>query len=640
MKHSGRQIGGILELDAPQTSPRTLQIAVQTTPALFGGQHPTVRVAPGLTTLVGPNGAGKTQVLRKLKDQISGHLAQTPAKKVRYLSAGRASPLERFRASVGGPDSRINTPAYVGHQNHRQSWAEYESLTGDLLALEQRADLRLKVQARLQTFLSRSIQLAWVQNGLEVRMVPLGTGEPYPANDEASGILQLAPLLAAIYNDEIGALLIDEPEVSLHPQYQAFILQELEAVAGDPLVEPGKKFVVIATHSPSMLSVRSADDLPKLVFFNDPTALPLQIAQDAGEMWAKELRALVARLSATHRLAFFARNVLLVEGPSDEIIAAQLARKLKHPVLPANTQIVPVIGKEELGPAIRLFDLIGKRVTVLADLDALSDDPTLVKAFSARPNAGGPAHVTGHSSLFDMDAPIRNDFAAAVDKHWPTIEAVAGAHRYWAACAPEKRSDKTKRRATLATLMSGDGSELDRASQSTDFSALRQRFVALFDALEQVGCFILRKGRIEDYYQSGAGTGDKTEVAAQEAASFEARSAEELEGAYADVMRALRAAAPVRPVDENALLRERLGAALGHAFEFLTPDMPSEQINGRIRVAQPELALFELENCSKLSELRLRVKMNSTLFPRETLPFEISKNEDRSTAIGRHLPSA
>jgi predicted ATPase len=101
---------------------------------------------------------------------------------------------------------------------------------------------------------------------LEVQIVPVGGGKPYPANEEASGILQLVPLLAAIYHDDVGALLIDEPEVSLHPQYQAFIMQELQAVAGDPAAQPGKKFVVIATHSPSTLLLRSLAELPNLIF--------------------------------------------------------------------------------------------------------------------------------------------------------------------------------------------------------------------------------------------------------------------------------------------------------------------------------------------------------------------------------------
>jgi Predicted ATP-dependent endonuclease of the OLD family len=85
-------------------------------------------------------------------------------------------------------------------------------------------------------------------------------GASYAANHEASGILQLVALLAAIHNDEIGALLIDEPEISLHPQHQAFLLEEMERVAGDPS-DHSRKLIVIATHSASLLPLRKLSEL-------------------------------------------------------------------------------------------------------------------------------------------------------------------------------------------------------------------------------------------------------------------------------------------------------------------------------------------------------------------------------------------
>lgn len=615
--------------------PRSIEIEVQTKAKLFQGEKTLIRIDAGLTTFVGPNGSGKTQVLRALKKPLA---SQIGGKRLRYLSAGRASPFERFRANSEHPNGRDEAPAYVGNSQFRQNWFGFESLTGDYLALEQRADLRLKVQARLQTFLSRSIQLAWTQNGLEIRIVPLGGGAAYIANEEASGILQLVPLLAAIYNDEVGALLIDEPEISLHPQYQAFILQELQAVAGDPVTQADKKIVIIATHSPSMLALRTAAELTHMVFFNEGLRLPIQIPNDAGVLQSKKLGALVARLTATHRLAFFARNVLLVEGPSDEIVASQLARVLNHPVLPANTQIVPVTGKSEFVEAMRLFELMGKRTFVLADLDALVDANTLVNSFSVKPSAEYVAVSAGHRSIVDLDKTIRSDFAKTVSDHWAKIENVAIAHHYWTECPAVERSDSTKRRAILATLMSNDGVELDQLSGSNDFTAIRRRFTVLFDALEKVGCFILRRGTIEDYYGSTKMSGAKPEAAALESATFDDTPVAELEARFSDVIRAIRASAPIRLVDENALLRERLGGTLGSTFQIMEAQTPSPELNARARAVHSDFELFELKNCSTSQERKLRVKMRSPLFPRETLPFELSVNENLSHVIEKKLP--
>lgn len=615
------------------------KFVVETKDVLFKGKKPVVTIGSGLTVLVGPNGVGKTQVLSGLRASIEGILlAENHI--VRYLSAGRASPFEHFRSSVNGPHGREDSPAYVGQTHYSEQWHRYESLTGDYLELYRRADLRMKVQVRMQSFLSRSMNLTWGQHGLEVRLVPVGGGDLYTANDEASGILQLAPLLAAIYNDEVGALLIDEPEISLHPQYQSFIMQELQAVAGDPLTQPGKKIVIVATHSPSVLPLRSVADLPAIVFFNDKDTLPIQVASDSPELENKKLAALVARLTTNHRLAFFAKNVLLVEGGSDEIIVNQLARVLKHPVLPANTQVVPVIGKSEFHEAIRLFELIGKRVFVLADLDALSDGNALVNVFSSKPGSDDVALTFGHSTIVDLDRTIRSDFAKVVNNCWHLIESLVVTHHYWLDRSTTENSDNVKRRSVLAVLMSEGSDEFDRLVGSNEFSALRQRFVVLFNALESVGCFVLRKGAIEDYYGLSAAISSKLGMAADEAASFDESAPEMLEAKYADVLRAIRAAAPIRPVDENALLRERLGAAVGATFQFIKFDTPSAELNGRVRGSQPDLDIFELENCSTESDLRIRVNMKSPLFIRDTLPFEISISENATQVIKSKLPSS
>ena len=49
-----------------------------------------------LTFIVGPNGSGKTHLLKGLKESFN-----VPAdKKVRFISAGRLSPLEQYRSKT------------------------------------------------------------------------------------------------------------------------------------------------------------------------------------------------------------------------------------------------------------------------------------------------------------------------------------------------------------------------------------------------------------------------------------------------------------------------------------------------------------------------------------------------------------
>ena len=283
---------------------------------LLGDTQPeaTINIHAGVNTLVGPNGSGKTRALRGIKTALEGtKLFGEQGRKIHFLAAGRSSPLESYRSAVNQPNHVDSSDAAVGHANYRRQWWQIESVTGALLALDARADLRLKIEARLQQLFDRSVQLSWSQQGLNVHLSPTSGGSSYAANHEASGILQLVALLAAIHNDDIGALLIDEPEISLHPQHQAFLLEEMERVAGDP-TEPTRKIIVIATHSAVLLPLRSVNELPGLMFFNSVRSAPAQVSTDADILKRKKLTALIARLSATHRLAIFAERVLLVEG--------------------------------------------------------------------------------------------------------------------------------------------------------------------------------------------------------------------------------------------------------------------------------------------------------------------------------------
>lgn len=605
--------------------------------AVDGKQNGAICVAPGLTILVGPNGSGKTRALRAIKksleatDQIGKY-----GRKVRFLAAGRSSPFEQYRSSVTGPNSMDQSDAAVGHHTHRAAWWNIESLTGDLMALDARADLKLKVEARLQQLFDRSLELTWSQTGLAPRISSLRGGGSYSANHEASGILQLVGLLAAIHNDEIGALIIDEPEISLHPQHQAFVLEEMERVAGDPS-DRAKKLIIFATHAPTLLPLRSELDLPHFVFFNNIIQPPAQIAENEPVLKSSKLKALLARVSATHRMAMFAERVMLVEGPSDETIVTQIARRMDWPLLARNAHVLPVTGKGEFPEVAKLFGLMNKEIGVLADLDALADDNGLVNFFSSLKGATDAASKHGAKSIVALDGDLRTELGTFMTKHLKAVDQAARDYPDWSSA--DAPAELSRKRVTLARLLTAPATFGGEAADAAKM--LSQRYTALLQMLGEVGCFFLRAGAIENYYAPRSGTDAKPAAAANEAATFGQTDQVKLKTRYADVLDPISYIAPARGVDENRMLRPKLGAAITAVFQSMTSRTTSDELNALARTTIGVSAdVFSFENISTAEQLKLRIAIVSPLFARANFPIEVSHGQNVNQVLPEVLAFA
>ena len=73
-------------------------------------------------------------------------------------------------------------------------------------------------------------------------------------------------------------------------------------------------------------------------------------------------------------------------------------------------------------------------------------------------------------------------------------------HPYWVHRDPEVNADKIIRRALVAQLFTVTGDTLSTWPNTKDWKSIKARITALYDILEELGCFILRRGAIESYY--------------------------------------------------------------------------------------------------------------------------------------------
>lgn len=454
-------------------------------PNQFSSERFNINFYGGITTFLGPNGSGKSQVLRKLKEEF-GHDCFN--RRVRLVTAGRLSKIESYRSNHDGVTSYLDYDrASFGGTSYRAYRHQAEGAIGDFHTLSIRHDVRIKVSERLSILFKRNIFIEWDAGELKIKFSTL-EGEPYSVAREASGLLHLVTLLSALYDDEVSVLLLDEPEISLHPQLQAFLFQEIKKVAGDPR-DKTKKMIILATHSTEFLDILASEDLTKIVFFENTMKKPVQIAPETGELQNRKVKELIARLGQAHKTALFSSKPLLVEGPSDVLICNALNQHLQIFLEAGGAQLVPIIGKGEIPVVVKLMRLIGKTPVVITDLDTLADNITSINIFANNEEVLGKLQGMGHADFISFSQNIYSNFTKVIDEYWEDICPLAKMHSYWINRDITKDEMIAKRRAGMATLLTINDEELRGFNNGSILYGIKQMLTSLLDVLELSGCF-------------------------------------------------------------------------------------------------------------------------------------------------------
>ena len=314
--------------------------------------------------LVGPNGSGKSQFANQLLHQLGGSHNQA-----RLLGTDRLSGMEQLsslRRLAGDPLSE-------GFAKNQFSQLKKAGTSGSgidtIVLLEERLDLRIRIEATLRHLFDREITLEWDSGKLVPKVTRLGGGASYRLDrEECHGIKELLVLLSHLYDSRNRYLVIDEPELNLHPQYQAFFMQEVRRVTGDPN-QDGKKVVFLVTHSPFILDLQSADDIKSIISFDLDYSPPIQVASLGLDM-SSLVRGML-RMNAHHKQLFFSDNPILVEGIHDAWLVEALMEARGVSVASAGSCIIDAGGADEANQYLQLCQGLNKTAHFLYDLDSL-----------------------------------------------------------------------------------------------------------------------------------------------------------------------------------------------------------------------------------------------------------------------------
>ena len=190
-----------------------------------------------------------------------------------------------------------------------------------------------------------------------------------------NALFMAAELLLLRTGEELGLLLVEEPEAHLHPQLQervVALLQNAKDGSEDTLQ------VVLTTHSPTIAAGAAVESMALMVggrvFSLEPECTNLE---------KSDYEYLRRFLDATKANLFFARGVAIVEGPAEALLLPAIAEAAGVPFARYGVSVVNV-GDVGLYHYARVFqrsqagESIGIPVACITDRDVVPDAATYV----------------------------------------------------------------------------------------------------------------------------------------------------------------------------------------------------------------------------------------------------------------------
>lgn len=539
-------------------------------PLPWRGKRFETKQVGAINFLVGPNGSGKSRFAGVLKY----HLELELPNKVRSLGTDRLSGMEQSNPLRGLYGDNLASGLIKNHFNQFRLAGQEGSGIDTIILLEERLDLRIQVEATLSHLFNRKIVLDWDSGYLVAKVASGANGEYYRLDrDECHGIKELLVLLTHLYNDQYSCLIIDEPELNLHPQYQAFFIQEVRKHAGNPSENSKKKIIFLITHSPFILDFQTIEDVKSVISFNLEHLVPNHIFSLDSATSAK-LSSLVPRLNVHHRQLFFSDSPILVEGILDSQLIGAMQEARGVSVAGAGSCIIDAGGCEEVNRYLELCTAFRKKAYFLYDLDSLfggnlrgciSDDGS-VQSFLAAAGLGND--FTKYCGELDHKLTDLIKQLLSITTIPPSLNRLV---EFLKSLSPNPgiqwdKKNLAKARVSVMTAISRHRNDIVSTTTEPNIKDIEGRLCQIVAALKQKNVFLLPGGTIERYLPNYSGDhyklddGAKRNAVVSEIEEMAKKLSEsELAVRYGELYNAVCCLPAKVSVDINPVLRNYLG---------------------------------------------------------------------------------
>jgi hypothetical protein len=321
---------------------------------------------------VGLNGSGKSRTAKAIATRLSGRLLATDrlAGLMSFQNYGWTSvpAQESYRGVPLGPQERTQARSFS------QAWG---SAVDDMYALKEQPEVWLRVAAFLRRSLNRVIELRETAGFLDP-YIRVGGVEYSLLRDEGHGLRELVTLLTAVYRRDWRLLVVDEPELHLHPAMVRLWGSELERECKSP-----DRRAIVVTHEPDVLKPKEASELRAIWLFRQGRP-PSQILS---HVLSAQMDRVTASLRHNPQLVgqlVFAPRPVLVEGVDDVSALTTALARTQPPEVVAQTDLVECGGSGGVALWHEIASKMGVDVRAVADLDACFS-PEVQRTMDAHP---------------------------------------------------------------------------------------------------------------------------------------------------------------------------------------------------------------------------------------------------------------